>query len=74
MYKFWISISIEDKKCSSTLYCLESENGKCIKYLDNYYLGKDDMCTEVEHCIYSYFYECVECEDKLYYNKFEKNA
>ena len=32
------------------------------------------MCTEVEHCIYSYFYECVGCEDKLYYNKFEKNA
>ena len=25
---------------------------------DNYYLGKDDMCTNVEHCIYSYFYEC----------------
>ena len=38
------------------------------------YLGKDDTCTEVEHCIYSYFYESVECEDKLYYNKFEKNA
>ena len=38
------------------------------------YLGKDDMCTEVEHCIHSYFYECVKCKDKLYYNKFEKNA
>ena len=39
--------------------CAESDNGNCIEYIENYYLGIDNICTDIEHCIYSEYYECV---------------
>ena len=41
----------EDNKCSSTKYYDESSNGICISSIDNYYLGLDFKCFNVEHCI-----------------------
>ena len=59
----------EDKKCSNTKNCLESEGGKCIECSDNFYLGLDFQCTTVNHCIYSnLFYDCLECENNYYLN------
>ena len=59
----------EDSKCSLSKNCANSELGKCISCLDNYFLGKDNKCSNVQHCIYSnIFYECIECEDKYYYD------
>lgn len=59
----------EDKKCSSSENCFESEGGKCIECSENYYLGLDSRCSLVKHCIYSnLFHECLECEDNYYLN------
>lgn len=58
-----------DNKCSTTKNCVESINGVCTLCNRNYYLGSDHKCTKVEHCSLSnYNYECVECEDKYYFN------
>ena len=50
----------------------ESELGKCNQCVDGYYLGEDGKCTNVKHCVRSYEYECLECEDKFYYNRENK--
>ena len=47
----------------------KAENGICIQCINQYHLGLDKKCTNVEHCIYSDdYYNCVECEMKYYYN------
>ena len=58
----------EDKKCSNTKNCSESDLGICTKCQNNYYLGKkDNKCTNIEYCIKSnYNYECEECDDKYF--------
>ena len=49
--------------------CSESDLRKCIACEDNYYLGLDNRCTNVEQCIYSdQNGKCKECEDKYYYS------
>ena len=59
----------EDKKCSTTENCLESQGGKCIECSENYYLGLDSRCNSVNHCIFSNLYhECLECEDNYFLN------
>ena len=48
--------------------CLVAENGKCIKCEENYYLGLDNNCSSIKHCIYSKNYDdCIECEDNYYF-------
>ena len=32
------------------------------------------MCTNIEHCINSYYYECIECQEYYYYNQLEKKC
>ena len=32
------------------------------------------MCTNIEHCINSYYYECIECQENYYYNQLEKKC
>ena len=60
----------EDKRCSSTKNCSESENGICSLCSSNYYLSKNNRCTKVKNClIANEFFECIECEDNFYYNK-----
>ena len=64
--------------CTNSKNCLLSENNECISCIENYYLGKDKKCTDVEKCIYSdENYQCIECENDYFYNKFslkcEKN-
>ena len=58
----------EDKKCSNSKNCSESNLGVCNKCIDKYYLGKiDNKCTQIEHCIKSnYNYDCEECDDKYF--------
>ena len=57
-------------KCSNTENCAESENGKCLECKNNYYLGYDNRCTNIEHCIYSgnSSYACDECEKNYYFD------
>ena len=63
----------EDYKCSNTKNCASSENGICESCLDNYYISFDNICSNVEHCIYSNKnFECIECEEKYYYDKNKK--
>ena len=65
----------QDQKCSNSVNCLKSEKGICSECINGYYLGLDNKCTNVEHCIYSdNFYNCIECEDKYYYNKGDKKC
>ena len=61
----------EDKKCSLTKNCAESNLGICNICIDNYYLGLDNKCNNVEYCIFTSKYsdECEECKDNYYYNK-----
>lgn len=58
----------EDKKCSNTKNCANSDLGICKECISNYYLGKNDKkCTEVENCIQSnYDYVCEECDDHYF--------
>ena len=60
----------EDKKCSNSKNCSESELGICNKCVNNYYLGKlDNRCSKVENCIKSdYKYDCEECDDNYFLN------
>ncbi len=60
-----------DNKCTDTKFCTKSENGICTQCNENYFLTeKNNLCTIVEHCIDSDFYEnCKECEDGFYYDK-----
>ena len=65
----------EDKKCSYTKYCVESDNGVCLVCQENYHLGLDKRCINVDHCIYSNINsECIECEDKYYYDTNNKTC
>ena len=61
----------EDNKCSSTIWCSESDNGICKICSNGYYLGLDNICSTIKNCIYSSNDNCIECKDGYYYN--EKN-
>lgn len=64
-----------DKKCSNTPNCEKTVNGTCTKCINNYFLGLDNRCSNVEHCIYSdNYFNCIECENKFYYNKKDRNC
>ena len=52
----------EDKKWSENRYCIESNNGICLAYIDYYYLGLDNRIFDNEHCIYSTNYSVYFCE------------
>ena len=60
----------EDKKCSNSKNCSESELGICKKCQNGNYLGKlDNKCTPVEFCIKSnYNYDCEECDEHYFVN------
>ena len=60
----------EDKKCSNSKNCSESELGICQKCQKGNYLGKlDNKCTPVEFCIKSnYNYDCEECDEHYFVN------
>ena len=68
----------EDKKCSFTKNCAESNFGICNTCKDNYYLGLDNKCNSAENCIYTNKYseldECEECVDNHYFNKNNKKC
>ena len=42
----------EDGKCTDTLMCMETKNGKCTKCVDKFYLSEDNCCTTEEKCQY----------------------
>ncbi len=51
------------------MHCLKSENGVCSKCEEGTFLGIDNRCSEIEHCIKTNdFLACQECEDGYYYN------
>jgi len=53
--------------------CAEASKGICIQCFENYHLGLDNKCTNIDKCIYSDFYgECTECENNNYYNRSNK--
>ena len=57
----------DDKQCSTTENCAESEGGRCVECRDRFYLGEDFKCSSVKHCIYTNVYsECIECEGNYY--------
>ena len=60
----------KDNKCCYSQFCLESENQICKKCINNYHLGLDNLCIDIENCIYSDYLraQCIECEDKYYYD------
>ena len=60
-----------DNKCSTSKHCIESDLGTCIECEEDYWLGLDNRCTNIEKCTHTYSYndECEECEDGFYYNK-----
>ena len=62
----------EDHKCSTSYDCRKSINTTCIECVDNYHLTKNNICSNVEGCIYGSFYilGCVECEDNYYYDEY----
>ena len=71
-YGYFLS---EQLYCTSTQYCSESNNGICTLCSNNYYLGLDNKCNNVKHCIYSNSYnECIECENGLFYEKNNKTC
>ena len=54
----------EDKRCSTSRFCAESENGICIYCSKNYILGKDNKCINTENCAISNdMGQCIECND-----------
>ena len=63
----------EDHKCSTSYDCKKSINTTCIECIDTYHLSLNNICTNVEHCIYASFFilGCVECEEKYYYNQYD---
>ena len=59
----------EDKKCSSSKYCVESYLGICKYCIEGYHVGKDNICNNIDKCIYSYYFNsCDECEKGYYFN------
>ena len=35
------------------------------------FLGKDGVCTNKKHCIYSTNYNCIECEDEYVWDNYQ---
>ena len=65
----------KDNKCCNTRHCSESYLAICEVCEEKFYLGLDNRCNSIEHCIYSNEYEeCIECENKYYYDKEKKNC
>ena len=65
----------KDNKCSTSLNCIESENGICKKCEEGYHLGLDNNCINIEKCIYSSTLGlCIECENNYYYDENENKC
>ena len=62
----------EDHKCSSSYDCKKSINNTCVECIDHYHLSLNNICTDVEHCIYASFFVqgCVECEEDYYFSSY----
>ena len=59
----------EDKRCSFSKNCAESYYGICKFCIQDYHLGRDNICNNIDKCIYSNnFNTCEECEEGYYYN------
>ena len=62
-------LDLEDFKCKSNLedelfkYCQKAENGKCIKCIQNYYIGEDSKCSNSFDCIESKNGICIACRN-----------
>ena len=55
---------------SNTKYCSESDNGECLICIDNYHLGLDKICSNIERCVYTTSDDvCYGCEENYYYNR-----
>ena len=60
-------------KCSQSPNCFKAKNNKCTECLEGYHFGLDNICTNIEKCIYTdNNNECKECEDGYFYDKFYK--
>ena len=65
----------KDGKCSYSKHCTDSNLGTCYACEDTYHLGLDNLCTNIEHCLYSDKLEdCLECEDNYYYDLMGKKC
>ena len=62
----------EDHKCSTSYDCKRSVNTTCVECSHNYFLTKNNFCTNVERCVLGSFYilGCVECEENYYYDEY----
>ena len=59
----------EDKKCSTSKNCAESYLGLCKYCINEYHLGRDNICNNIDKCIYlNYLNSCEECEEGYYFN------
>ena len=59
----------EDKKCSTSKNCAESNYGTCKYCITGYHLGKDKICNNIDKCVLSNYYNtCEECEEGYYFN------
>ena len=60
----------EDSKCSKSLNCSESENGKCLECIKNNYFA-DGNCITIKHCKLSTNNVeelCLECQDDYFFD------
>ena len=61
----------EDKRCSFSRFCAESNLGVCKHCINSeYHLGRDNLCTNIDKCIYTNYYynTCEECEEGYYFH------
>ena len=59
----------EDKRCSTSKNCAESNYGTCKYCITGYHLGRDNLCNNIDKCVLSNYYNsCEECETGYYFN------
>ena len=59
----------EDKRCSTSNHCAESNYGTCKYCITGYHLGRDKICNNIDKCVVSNHYNsCEECETGYYFN------
>ena len=67
----------EDKRCSFSRFCAESNLGVCKHCINSeYHLGRDNLCTNIDKCIYTNYYynSCEECEEGYYLCQIYQNG
>ena len=63
----------QNQLCSASKNCTLALEGKCTTCMTGLHLSNDFKCVEDNHCIYTNEKnECIECEDKYYYDKLNK--